>query len=201
MNLIVELYIILHLLLGAPLDTLVTKEQGLPSWYSPGENAIARTALDEMILAADQDGILIWVNSGYRDYKYQAYVIRREGHLFPDSFRSYSAEPGHSEHQLGTTFDVAWPGLSVESLDRRNLKLFDWLEGNAHLFGFVISYPYKEIPEWPHHNRWLPHITEYIHEPWHIRFVGKALAQTIWEAGYLDPKDPTLPQDFYNPWP
>lgn len=201
MTLAVELYIILHLLLGAPLDTLITKDIGLPPWYAPGESAIAQMALEEMTVAAKMDGILLWVNSAFRDYSYQEEVKSREGYLDPDYHRSYSAEAGHSEHQLGTTYDVAWPGLPVVSLDSRNLKLYDWLEGNAHVYGFVISYPYKEISDWPFHNRWVPVVTEYIHEPWHIRYVGVDLAQEMWEEGYLDPIDPTLPQDFFTPWP
>jgi D-alanyl-D-alanine carboxypeptidase len=201
MNMAIELYIVLLLLLGAPLDTLVTKDVGLPPWYAPGESAIAEMALEEMTHAAELDGILIWVNSAYRDYSYQEDVLSREGNLSPDDHRSYSAEPGHSEHQLGTTYDVAWPGLRVDSLNPRNLKLFQWLTQNAHLYGFVISYPYKEIPDWPYHNRWLPLVTEYIHEPWHIRYVGEVLALEMLEAGYLIPGTPILPQDFYTPWP
>jgi D-alanyl-D-alanine carboxypeptidase len=201
MTLAIELYIVLRLLLGAPLDTQVTKDTGLPSWYAPGERVIAQRALEEMTLAAEIDGILIWVNSAYRDYSYQAEVLSREEYLYPDHHRSFSAEPGHSEHQLGTTYDVAWPGLRVESVDPRNLELFQWLTENAHHYGFVISYPYKEIPDWPFHNRWLPVVTEYIHEPWHIRYIGSALAQEMWEAGYLTPTNPVLPQDFFTPWP
>lgn len=201
MTLTVEIYIILHLLLGAPADILVTKEHGVPSWYAPGQSTIAKEALDGMAAAAWMEGIRIWVNSGYRDYVYQQAVIHRENSRYPEGYRSFSAEPGHSEHQLGTTFDVAWPGLTVDSLDARNLRLFQWLESNAHHYGFVISYPYKEIADWPFHNRWIPAVTEYIHEPWHIRYVGEDLAQKMWSEGYLDPQDPTLPQDFYSVWP
>ncbi len=195
-----ELFISRRLLLGAPLDTLITRDQGLPAWYAPGELAVARLALEEMTEAAEVDGILIWVNSGFRDYHYQEQVVQREAFESPDKYRSFSAEAGHSEHQLGTSFDVAWPGLPSTSLDPRNQMLFQWLQDNAHIYGFVISYPYKEVTEWPHHNRWLPVITEYIHEPWHLRYVGRALAQEMLDQGYLDPQDPTLPQDFYQPW-
>jgi D-alanyl-D-alanine carboxypeptidase len=201
MTLAIELYIVLRLMLGAPIDALITKDQGLPAWYDPGVNEVAVAALEEMQLAADSDGVKLWVNSSYRNYAYQRDVIQREAFNQPDSYRSYSAAPGHSEHQLGTAFDLAWPGLPVDSLDARNLELFCWLEQNAHQYGFVISYPYKEIPEWPFHNRWLPVVTEYVHEPWHIRFVGKDLAREMWEQGYLDPQSPILPQDYYHPWP
>jgi D-alanyl-D-alanine carboxypeptidase len=200
MRLAIELYFVLHLFLGAPLDTLVTKRQGLPAWYSPGVNTEAKVALASMESAANDEGILFSVTSDFRDYAYQQRVNQREQGLNSDMYRSYSAAPGHSEHQLGTTFDLAWPGLRTTSLDKRNLELFAWLEENAHRYGFVISYPLKQTENWPYHNRWMPGPTEYIYEPWHVRYVGEALATTIWEHGYLDPASRTLPQDFYTPW-
>ena len=111
------------------------------------------------------------------------------------------AHPGHSEHQLGTVLDVVWPGLKPATKDERNEMLFRWLEENAHLYGFVLSFPMKVVEDWPYDNRIYPEVTEFIHEPWHIRYVGEELAQKIYQADYLDPNSPTLPQDFYQPWP
>ncbi|TFH32020.1 MAG: hypothetical protein E4G99_13275 [Anaerolineales bacterium] len=128
MNFFVDLYIILQLLLGAPLDVLVSPDQGLPVWYAPGLNPEAAAALDDMMLAAAEEDVMIWSYSDYRDYAYQQEVDRRESDRQPDRHRSYSAAAGHSEHQLGTAFDVAWPGLPVESREARNLELFDWLK-------------------------------------------------------------------------
>jgi D-alanyl-D-alanine carboxypeptidase len=111
------------------------------------------------------------------------------------------ALPGHSEHQLGTALDVVWPGLKVSTKDDRNEMLFRWLEDNAHLYGFVLSYPMKGVEGWPYDNRIYPEVTDFIHEPWHIRYVGVELAEMIYQAGYLDPNSQTLAQDFYQPWP
>lgn len=201
MKLLIEFFIILQLLLGAPLNVMVTPSQGLPSWYAPGESQEANKALDALSIAAEHEGVWFWITSTYRDYSYQEEVAKRESDRQPDRYRSYSAQPGHSEHQLGTAFDVAWAGLPVESLDPRNLKLHQWLEENAHIYGFIVSYPYKEISTWPFHNRWLPVVTDYIYEPWHIRYVGIGLASRMWEEGYLNPQSPVLPQDYYIPWP
>jgi D-alanyl-D-alanine carboxypeptidase len=200
-HLTIELYIIIQLLLGAPLDVLITKDQGLPHWYAPGESEEAALALGKMTSAANDEGIHLWINSGYRNFNYQTEVFQREALRMPDNYQSRSAKPGHSEHQLGTTYDVAWAGLTSDSLDPRNLELFHWLEENAHTFGFIISYPYKEISVWPYHNRLVPVLTEYIYEPWHLRYVGEKLAQEMWEQGYLEPLNPILPQDFFTPWP
>jgi D-alanyl-D-alanine carboxypeptidase len=113
----------------------------------------------------------------------------------------YSARPGHSEHQLGTALDVTWPGLPLGFPDPRTERLYAWLVENAHRFGFVLSYPLKTFNQWPFHNRLMPVGTSFIHEPWHIRFVGVDLAYEIFQAGYLDPTLPVTPQDFYQPWP
>jgi D-alanyl-D-alanine carboxypeptidase len=40
-----------------------------------------------------------------------------------------------------------------------------WLAENAHIYGFIISYP-----------KGTEHIAGYQYEPWHIRYLGKDLA-------------------------
>ena len=46
-----------------------------------------------------------------------------------------------------------------------------WLEENCWDFGFIIRYPKGK-----------EHITGYIYEPWHIRYVGKDYAIKIKES-------------------
>jgi D-alanyl-D-alanine carboxypeptidase len=192
-------YVVILLLTGAPLNTLVSGEDSLPPWYSPEENPQARQALDSMTEAL---GLPIEVSSDYRSFREQqeAYLrlISEEGQ---ERAEQVIALPGHSEHQMGTAYDVTWAGLPIEFDVPRNRQLWSALEMRAHEFGFVISYPFKEIDEWPYHNRWYPVITEFRWEPWHIRYVGVELATRIYEEGYLDPRSPVLPQDFYEPWP
>lgn len=193
------LYIVILLLQGAPLSTLVDREHRLPPWYSPGESEEAQQALEQMIESLDMP---IVVASNYRSFRGQAEAYLRlisdEG---PERAEQVIAQPGHSEHQLGTAFDVTWAGLPIDYNVPRNRTLWEALELHAHEFGFVISFPLKEIDEWPFHNRWYPVITEFRWEPWHIRYVGVELAEKIFHAGYLDPRSPVLPQDFYEPWP
>jgi D-alanyl-D-alanine carboxypeptidase len=196
---LVQLYIVILILLGAPFDTLVDKEHGLPRWYSPGEKGEAKLALDGLIEDLDMP---IQVSSSFRSYRLQDEAYRRllseEGEERTDQV---IAQPGHSEHQLGTVFDLAWMGLPIEFDDIRNRALWAGLEEVAHEHGFVISFPYKQINEWPYDNQWYPVVTEFRWEPWHIRYVGVELAESIFDAGYLDPLSSVLPQDFYQPWP
>jgi len=197
---VAQLYLLLNLLLGPPLNACVDQEHGLPSWYDPGFQAEVQESFDLMQEAAAEDGVAMLIFSGYRSYAYQVEVFNREVALYPRMAHSHAAPPGHSEHQLGTAIDVAWPGVGLGILDTRNDILYDWLEDNAHHFGFVISYPYREVDVWPYHNRWSPLVTEYVYEPWHLRYLG-ARAGELYEAGYLDPSSDILPQDGCQIWP
>jgi D-alanyl-D-alanine carboxypeptidase len=201
MNFLLDLYIVMHIILGAPLNALVDGDHGLPRWYDPGLQEAASEAFLEMKGAAILDDVTFEIFSGYRSYAYQQEVFQRESVFHPESADLYLAHPGHSEHQLGTALDVVWPGLHVDSKDPRNLRAFDWLEMNAHIYGFVLSYPLKTIQVWPYDNRIYLLDGEFIYEPWHIRYVGVDLAQEMVEAGYLDPQSAVIPQDFYQIWP
>jgi D-alanyl-D-alanine carboxypeptidase len=192
---------VLLLLLGAPLDTLIDREHGLPSWYDPGVNEEAMQAWEILKTAAESEGLKLILFSEYRSYEYQVDLYDNEVQKRGEQANLYSARPGHSEHQLGTALDVTWPGVKIGTNDPRNASIYSWLEANAHLFGFVLSFPYKVDDKWPFHNRSMFLVTEFIYEPWHIRYVGVDLAQRIYDAGYLDPASPVIPQDFYRQWP
>ena len=195
---LLRFYIVLLILIGAPSNTLVDQEHALPTWYSPGVKQEAREALDQLLKNFDHDVDIVSDFRSYRD-QMQAYqrLASKEGKERADQV---IARPGHSEHQLGTTFDLAWAGLPVEYQDPRNEQLWMYLQEYAHGFGFIISYPLKRINEWPYDNQWYPVVTEFRWEPWHIRYVGVELAILIYQAGYLDPESEVLPQDFYEPW-
>ena len=201
MQLVLSLYLVMKLILGAPLDVLVDARHALPTWFAPGENATARAALEDMIADAENQGVLMAVFSGYRSFTYQEQVYAREARTWPERVDEFIAKPGHSEHQLGTAFDIAWPGLPVQSLDERNRRVFSWVQENAHEYGFIVSYPLKTSEVWPNHNRWKPMEGDFIYEPWRIRYVGEDLAERMVAAGYLDPSIEVLPADFYSPWP
>jgi D-alanyl-D-alanine carboxypeptidase len=200
-QILISLYFVMNLILGPPLNVRVDSQYGLPEWYAPGESAVARQALDDMLMAAERDGLKAAIFSGYRDYRYQAQVYAREKRNWPERVDEFIASPGHSEHQLGTAFDIAWPGLPVQSMDERNRRLFRWVQANAHNFGFVVSYPFKRYQDWPYSNRWKAMETDFIYEPWHLRYVGVELATEMFAAGYLDPESTVYPLDFYEPWP
>jgi len=93
---------------------------------------------------------------------------------------TYSAHPGHSEHQLGTTCDLVYrkPNGSVSSfgtasaVELANSSQFRWLRDNGHRFGLVLTYGHDRVE-----------ITHYVWEPWHWRFVGVAAADVMHRCG------------------
>ncbi len=86
--------------------------------------------------------------------------------------RSYSAEPGASEHQTGLCVDFITS--TMQDLDNtfENTDAFAWLAENAYKFGFVLRYPEGKED-----------VTGYIYEPWHYRFVGREAATDMHYLG------------------
>ncbi len=137
------------------------------------------------------------VVSGYRSIDDQGDLSS----LYGEGPGIYYAEPGRSEHQLGTAIDLGWAGSLLDFYtimnDESAKDFYRWLKSSAHLYGFVLSYPYKERDG--KFNLYEPFITEYKAETWHIRYVGVDLATKIYDAGYLDPASDVVPQSFYCP--
>lgn len=134
----------------------------------------AATALEELFDQAKEEGIHLFAISGYRSYSTQKRVFNG----FVDQYgeekaNEFSARPGESEHHTGLAMDV-----SSQSAEFRLLEAFGdmpegkWLKENAHKFGFIIRY-LKDKTD----------ITGYTYEPWHIRYVGKEVAEEIYNAG------------------
>lgn len=154
---------------------LVNKTYGLPSDYNPGEDREAVDHLNQMIKAAkEEEGLIIQSVSGFRSYSYQKGLyeryVKRDGEK---KASTYSAKPGHSEHQTGLAFDIGGTDKSKwvnDSFD--GTKEAKWLAKNAHRFGFILRYPKGKTD-----------ITGYKYEPWHFRYVGLDHAKEIYERG------------------
>jgi len=127
--------------------------------------------LKKMINDAKESGIDIKVVSGFRSYSDQEYLFnsyisqerRKNPSLSDDELVSivnqFSAKPGHSEHQLGTTIDIGSNENGYKLIVDENAKYQKWLLENSQKYNFRISYP-KGNPE-------------YIYEPWHLRWWPK----------------------------
>lgn len=147
---------------------IANKTYSLPADYNPGVDPTAQAAFDEMAQAAANEGLNIYISSGFRSYDYQAGLyqryVDRDGQAAADT---YSARPGHSEHQTGLAFD-----LNTISDSFANTPEGQWVAAHCHEYGFILRYPAEK-----------EEITGYKYEPWHLRYLGIEQATAVAESG------------------
>lgn len=147
--------------------------------------AEAADALDLLIALAKEDGIELYAYSGYRSYKTQNEVFKRNvSRLGKERAKQVSAIPGQSEHQTGLAMDITSKPLidaykkdkSISALQQSlgTQQEGKWLQQNAHKYGFTMSYPEGKED-----------ITGYDYEPWHFFYVGKELAKFLYDTNQL----------------
>ncbi len=113
--------------------------------------------LNEMAKAARRDGVTLVVSSAYRPYKYQEKLFNRYVKWYGLKKASrFSAKPGSSQHQLGTTIDFGT--IDASYADTAAGK---WLFKNASKYGWSLSYP-----------KGFEAVTGYEWECWHYRYIG-----------------------------
>ena len=146
---------------------IVNKNHALPRSYG-GYNSDAVSALNRLQAGAKNAGFSMPLLSGYRSFDYQDKLYRK--YAAEDGVaaaNTYSAWPGHSEHQTGLAFDVG----SISN-NYGSTRAGKWLAAHAHEYGFIIRYPKGK-----------EHITGYQYEPWHVRYLGVDLATKVYESG------------------
>ena len=148
---------------------IVNKSYSLPSDYAPGAlTSECKAAFNEMQQMAEDEGLSIYIGSGYRSYSLQESIynryVNRDGKATADT---YSARPGHSEHQTGLAIDLNDISSSFANTDEGK-----WIAENCWKYGFIIRYPKGKED-----------ITGYMYEPWHIRYVGRQAAEQIYNSG------------------
>lgn len=162
-----------------PADCVPQNLVALPSAYVCPDcweqllTAEAADAFIEMREAAAADGYELFARSSYRSYDTQAQLynnyVNTHGQAEADRF---SARPGHSEHQLGTTTDVTAASAGYQLDPFVGTQEAAWVEGNSWRYGFIVSYP-----------EGMESVTGYIYEPWHLRYVGLATAADVRASG------------------
>lgn len=151
-------------------DTLiVNKTFALPDTYDPGD--LDPTCSDwfyKLVSGAAKDKINIYLSSGYRSYDYQEQIYNNYVNKYgTETADTFSARPGHSEHQTGLAIDVNTIDDSFAGTPEAI-----WLAEHCWEYGFIIRYPEGKQA-----------ITGYKYEPWHIRYVGSAVSKKIHEMG------------------
>lgn len=163
---------------------LVNKNHKIPYNYSPelielsnGEKVDARIYpdLQKMFDDARAAGLQLFVRDGYRTGDEQKAIMNdkiaayeTEGYSKKEAkalAKTYVAEPGTSEHELGLSVDI-----NAESSGASQDAVYEWLDENAYKYGFIKRYPADKTD-----------ITGIDNEPWHYRYVGYEAAKEMKE--------------------
>lgn len=155
----------------APSDLSVVN--GVPNeFFQPLREPAAR-AVEQLHAAAAAEGVNFGIISAYRDYNTQVALynkyVNRDGQEAADT---YSARPGHSEHQTGLAVDFDDGGACYLDTCFESTSAGQWLATNAYKYGFVLRYPNGKDG-----------ITGFMYEPWHFRYVGVELATEMHNQG------------------
>ena len=154
---------------------VVNKTYSIPSsYYAGGLTGSTQSAFNSMKSDALALGYSFFVGSGFRSYGDQKYIynnyVANDGQANADT---YSARPGHSEHQTGLAFDVCDNNVSAcITSDFDNTEQAKWINDNCYKYGLIIRYPKGKTNE-----------TGYMYESWHLRYVGVDLATKLYNNG------------------
>lgn len=161
---------------------IANKTYSLPSDFIPQDPEVpvtsqrSTTSLDRTLMSAwrtmqadaSSQGLNIYIASAYRSYSYQVNLynsyVARDGKAAADT---YSSRPGNSEHQTGLCFDLnSIDGSFGDTAEGR------WVNDNCYKYGFCIRFPKGKDA-----------YTGYQYESWHLRYVGKDLAEKLYNNG------------------
>ena len=97
----------------------------------------------QMKAQAENEGVLLDIVSAFRSVDRQKEIIQRKidngGRI--EEILKVCAAPGYSEHHSGRALDLTTHGCEPLTEEFDKTDAFNWLQGNAHLFSFRLSYP------------------------------------------------------------
>ncbi|MDD5018165.1 MAG: M15 family metallopeptidase, partial [Eubacteriales bacterium] len=137
---------------------------------------------EQMFADAEEDGVLLKLVDAYRSYDRQNELFQKKvdsyiakGYSRADAevkAATITARPNTSEHQTGLALDIVTPSYTTMDKGFAGTKAFEWLDANAHNYGFNLRYKQDKVS-----------ITKVIYEPWHWRFVGVEVATAMRVSG------------------
>lgn len=160
---------------------IANKSYSLPADFYPDIDQTCLNQFYKLQNDASAVGLNIYLSSGFRSYDYQNEIYNNyvawDGQELADT---YSARPGHSEHQSGLAIDV-------NQIDDSFIGTPEaiWLEQHCYEYGFILRYPQSKQD-----------ITGYKYESWHIRYVGTDMSYKI-HAKSVEMGDPYLTLEEY----
>ncbi|HEX3245373.1 MAG TPA: M15 family metallopeptidase, partial [Chloroflexota bacterium] len=167
--------------------------RGVPRVSGQPVSVAVMPDLESMVAQAQMDNVDIAVLSAYRSFSEQEIIF--EQNVQRSMYRTgvtlsredaeqaaerFSARPGHSQHQLGTAIDFTTAEIGY-GLGARfaETQAGQWLIEHSWRFGFI--FPYTDAAELR---------SGYRNEPWHVRWVGRQLAEIMHNDGYLSSRFP-----------
>lgn len=149
-----------------------------------------KAAFERLQQDAVKAGISIRDASAYRSIAYQEEVydryLQKDSH---DQVDTYSSRPGYSDHHTGEAIDVV--GSKGDLTDFTGTPEAAWVAKNAWKYGFIVRFPKGQED-----------VTGYIYEPWHIRYVGREIAELMknkkiatleeYQVKYMEHTPPTI---------
>lgn len=169
---------------------LANKDMLLPSDYEPKNKTKMRlrtresstmyleaecaSALKELFEAAEADGYKLYLKSAYRSYKTQRTMYNNRLAKNNGKDDGWVAKPGASDHQTGLGADVVPYSWTKKGMNEKMAqeKECQWMAEHCWEYGFVLRYPEDK-----------QEITQINYEPWHLRYVGKTVADYMWHQG------------------
>ena len=137
---------------------------------------------NQMVTAAEADGISLIPVSGYRSVERQRTNFERKINLYMSQGYSKAEAtrlaseivlmPATSEHNAGLAMDFGTNGNYTLDENFAKTEAFKWLSKNATDYGFILRYE--------EHTQDITMIT---YEPWHWRYVGVEAAKEIKASG------------------
>ena len=168
---------------------LINKSHFIPDDYEfplgsiGGYNSCDKRVIPDlvaMLAAAREDGVNLSIASPYRMHTTQIMLYDNKITKFMNTGMTYLEAyklagqavtiPGASEHEAGLCFDILSDDYHALNDGFSNTRGGQWLEANAHYYGFILRYPKDK-----------EYITTIEFEPWHFRYVGVEAASVMYK--------------------
>lgn len=138
--------------------------------------------LEEMLKACRDTGCHPMISSAFRSNAEQRELFDAEVEQFKQlGFSDKYAEkraaksvaiPGTSEHELGLAIDIVDVLNQRLDSDQVSSDTQQWMMANSWKYGFILRYPSGKED-----------ITGIVFEPWHYRYLTRAIAREVHESG------------------
>ncbi len=136
--------------------------------------------LQSMMNEARAAGLSPLICSSYRSHEEQIDLFNKEMNKYiaqgyskkeaTDRAAKWIAKPGTSEHEIGLAVDIVAKDYQILDVSQEQTPEQQWLMANSYKYGFILRY-----------SKYKSEATGKSYEPWHYRYVGKAVARIITE--------------------